>query len=209
MNLRYFVVVASIATVMLVTSPAFSGPQVESETSGEKGWKSSLKTSHSNTVYRTIKTNANMFHFEEGLKHTYAQAEKKDPAALPSVEKIKEEKEELGREKVAELIANPLSYLWFAMIQNDTSWWNGKILDGLNEGSKVMNTTVIQPVMSMQLTEKWKIIFRPIIPINSFDTIKGFNIPEDEPGVDPRGSITADFDRETGLGLLILICDFV
>ena len=37
MNVRYFVVVASIATVMLVTSPAFSGPQGESKTSGEKG----------------------------------------------------------------------------------------------------------------------------------------------------------------------------
>jgi hypothetical protein len=203
MNVRYFVVVASIATVMLVTSPAFSGPQGESKTSGEKGRKSSLKTSNSNTVYRTIKTNANMFHFEERLKHTFAQAEKKDPAALPSVEKIKGEKEELGREQIAELISNPLSYLWFGIIQNDTSWWNGKILDTLNESSKVNNTTIIQPVMSMQVTEKWKMIFRPVIPINSFRTIKGFNIPEAEP-TGTSTSTTADFDRETGLGDIVL-----
>ena len=139
MNVRYFIVVASIATVMLVTSPAFSGPQGESKTSGEKGGRSSLKTSHSNTVYRTIKTNANMFHFEERLKPTYAQAEKRDPAALPSVEKIEGEKEEMSVEQVAELMANPFSHLWFAMIQNDTYWWNGDLLDSMNEDTKVMN----------------------------------------------------------------------
>jgi hypothetical protein len=46
-------------------------------------------------------------------------------------------------------------------------------------------------------------IFRPVIPINSFRTIEGFNIPEDEP-TGTSNSITADFDRETGLGDIVL-----
>ena len=39
------------------------------------------------------------------------------------------------------MVANPLSYLWFGQIQNDTAWWNGDLLDDLDEDAKVMNTT--------------------------------------------------------------------
>jgi CO dehydrogenase/acetyl-CoA synthase gamma subunit (corrinoid Fe-S protein) len=88
--------------------------------------------------------------------------------------KIKGEKEELGREKIAELIANPLSFLWFGIIQNDTSWWNGKILDDLNESSKVNNTTIIQPVMSMQVTGKVEDDFSPGHPHKQFPHDRGF-----------------------------------
>jgi len=62
--------------------------------------------------------------------------------------------------KIAEALANPLSYLWLMFVQNDTYWYNGDILDRLGEDTKVMNTTLIQPVLSFQLTEKWKTIFR-------------------------------------------------
>lgn len=206
--MRYFVVVASIATVMLVTSPAFSGPQGESKTSGEKGRKSSLDASHSNTVYRMKSPNTSLFDFEEKLRHAYHREKDRRilmAAAGGSVtakDVIAEEREgELTRDQVAELMANPFSYLWFGVIQNDTSWWKGDLLDLTNQDTKVMNTTLIQPVMSLQWSEKWRLIFRPVIPIHSFDALKGFNIIEDEPG---KIGITSDWDRKTGLGDIVL-----
>ena len=126
--------------------------------------------------------------------------------SITAGESIAEEKEgELTREQVVEMISNPLSFLWFAMIQNDTSIWGGDGLDALGEGKKVMNTTIIQPVMSQQLTEHWRMIFRPVIPINSFETPKGFNVVEDQPEPSPyQATVTADFARETGLGDIVL-----
>jgi hypothetical protein len=102
--------------------------------------------------------------------------------------------------KMGEALANPLSYLWLAFLQNDTKWYDGDLLDTLNEDSKVQNTLLIQPVMSFQLTEKWKTIFRPVIPINSFETVGNVDITT---GTVPE--ITGvDFERETGLGDIIL-----
>ena len=110
-------------------------------------------------------------------------------------------KGEPSEEEIAEAINNPLSYLYLLWVQNDTMWWSGDLLDKLDEDDKVMNTTLIQPIMPVQLTENWKAIFRPIIPINSFDTISGFDIIEDE----QEGPIfDTQFDRETGLGDIIL-----
>jgi hypothetical protein len=80
-------------------------------------------------------------------------------------------------------------------------WFSGDALDKLDEDDKVMNTTLIQPIMPIQLTENWKAIFRPIIPINSFDTISGLDVIESEEE-DP--TLVADFDRETGLGDIVL-----
>ena len=55
--------------------------------------------------------------------------------------------------------------------------------------------------MPIQLTENWRAIFRPITPINSFDSISGFDIIEDK----QEGPILdAKFDRETGLGDIVL-----
>ena len=114
---------------------------------------------------------------------------------------VEDREEEMSVEEIGELMTNPFSYLWFGMIQNDTYWWDGDLLDGTGEDAKVMNTTVIQPVIATQLTDNWKAIFRPVIPINSFDTISGFDIIEDE----AEGSLTStDWDRETGLGDILL-----
>jgi len=110
-------------------------------------------------------------------------------------------KEEPSEEEIAEAINNPLSYLYLLWVQNDTSWWSGDVLDKLDEDDKVMNSTLIQPIMPIQLTENWKAIFRPIIPINSFDTISGFDIIEDE---QEGPTLGANFDRETGLGDIVL-----
>ena len=104
--------------------------------------------------------------------------------------------------EIAEAINNPLSSLWLLFTQNDTKWYGGDLLDKLGENNKVMNTTLIQPVMPMQITEDWKVIFRPVIPINSFDTIAGLDV--EPPGGGKGSHLEADFDRKTGLGDIIL-----
>ena len=102
--------------------------------------------------------------------------------------------------KIAEAMNNPLSSLWLVFMQNDTKWYDGDLLDQLNEDTKLQNTTLIQPVMPFQLTEKWKAIFRPVIPINSFETVGGVDITT---GSVPEIS-GVDFDRKTGLGDIVL-----
>jgi hypothetical protein len=107
---------------------------------------------------------------------------------------------EQNLDAVAEAMANPLSYLWMLSTQNDTIWYDGDLVDDLGEDAKVQNTLLINPVLSMQLTENWKAIFRPVIPINSFETVDNVNISTDTPG-----AVTGvDFDRETGLGDIVL-----
>jgi len=81
-------------------------------------------------------------------------------------------------------------------------WYGGDLLDELGTSEKVMNTTLIQPVMPMQITEDWKMIFRPVIPINSFDTLDGLDV--EPPGGGAGAHLEADFDRQTGLGDIIL-----
>jgi len=128
-----------------------------------------------------------------------------DRADVATSEDLDAKADEMGLslDELAELMANPFSYLWFGMVQNDTAWWDGDLLDTLDNDKKVMNTTLLQPVMSIQLTEDSRLIFRPAIPINSFATIKGFDIVEDEN--EPGGvKLTADWNRETGLGDIVL-----
>lgn len=104
------------------------------------------------------------------------------------------------RARIAEALANPLSYLWMAFIQHDMTWYDGDLLDDLNEDSKLMHTTMIQPVLSFQLTDAWKAIVRPVITINSVDTLDNLDISA---GSTPS-VVGADFERETGLGDSIL-----
>jgi hypothetical protein len=102
--------------------------------------------------------------------------------------------------QIAEAMLNPLSYLWLAFTQNDTYWYDGSILDSLGEDSKVQNVTLLMPVLSLQLTEKWKTIIRPVIPINSFETVSGVDI-----STTTTPAITGvNFERETGLGDIVL-----
>ena len=210
MNSRYFAVLVSVVVLMLLTAPAFAWTQ---GTSGAV-WKMDryrlLATSDSDTSYHAKGTNSNIYDLEYNFKHFSGPAGEGQAGillaatggAVTAGEVTAEEKEgEMTAEQVGELMANPFSYLWFGMIQNDTYWWDGDLLDFVDEDRKVMNTTLIQPVMSLQLTEKWKTIFRPVIPIQSFDTISGFDIIESEPE-GPR--ISTDWDRETGLGDILL-----
>lgn len=125
----------------------------------------------------------------------------RDATQVPRVEESAEKREELSPAEIAEMVANPLSYLWIMQLQNDTAWWKGDLLDDLDEDAKIMNTTVIQPVMAMQLTTAWKMIFRPIIPIQSFETLQRVNIILDEPAEE---RLSGDFSRKTGLGDIVL-----
>ena len=99
---------------------------------------------------------------------------------------------------IAEALANPLSYLWLLFTQNDTYRYSGDILDALGEDDKTMNTFLLMPVFSLQLTEKWKTIIRPVIPINTFETIDEVTL---QPGNLPPN---VDFKKETGIGDIVL-----
>jgi hypothetical protein len=102
--------------------------------------------------------------------------------------------------QIAEAMLNPLSYLWLLFVQNDTVWYDGDTLDEIGEDKLAQNTTLIMPVLSMQLTETWKTIVRPVIPINSFETVDNLNVSIDNPG----DTIGVDLSRETGLGDIVL-----
>jgi hypothetical protein len=107
---------------------------------------------------------------------------------------------EAEQEAIAEALNNPLSSLWLMFTQNDTIWMDGDLLDDLGESSQVQNTTLLQPVMPFQLTEDWKVIFRPVIPINSFETVGNVDITT---GTVPE--VTGiDTKRKTGLGDVVL-----
>ena len=104
------------------------------------------------------------------------------------------------QDKIAEALANPLSYLWLLFMQNDTISYDGDVLDALGEDAQTQNITLLQPVLSMQLTKNWKTIFRPVIPIASFKVPGNINISTENPG-----QVTGvDLERETGLGDIVL-----
>lgn len=101
---------------------------------------------------------------------------------------------------IAEAMNNPLSSLWILFAQNDITWMDGDRLDDLGKSGVVQNTTLLQPVMPFQLTENWKIIFRPVVPINSFETLGNIDITT---GTVP-GITGVDLNRKTGLGDIVL-----
>ena len=86
------------------------------------------------------------------------------------------------QERIAQALANPLSYLWLLFTQNDTISYQGTTVDGLGEDQLLQNTTLFMPVLSMQMTENWKMIFRPVIPINNFKTVDNVNLAINNPG---------------------------
>ncbi len=54
------------------------------------------------------------------------------------------------QEKIAEALANPLSYLWLLFMQNDVISYDGDILDTLGEDAQTQNIMLLQPVLSVQ-----------------------------------------------------------
>ena len=109
-------------------------------------------------------------------------------------------KAEADAAAIAEAMLNPLSYLWMLFTQNDLTTYDGTAMDALGKGSQLQNTTLLMPVLSQQLTEEWKMIFRPVIPINSFKSIDNINVSTNSPG----GITGVELGRETGLGDIVL-----
>jgi hypothetical protein len=134
--------------------------------------------------------------FEDGI--VIAQAEGSVPDESPPSGMTDEEME---MAKMAEALNNPLGHLWMLSMQNDTVWYDVDVLD---EDDKVFNTFLFQPVLPMQLTEEWKWIFRPTIPINSFDVPDGLTVSPGPPSEELPENISLDFDRETGVGDIVL-----
>jgi len=103
--------------------------------------------------------------------------------------------------EINEMINNPLGKLWMLMIQNDYISYEGSAV----KNRIGQNTTLIQPVMPFQLTDNWKVIFRPVIPINSFETVESIsiNVPGSGPPYD-RNDFETELQRENGLGDIVL-----
>ena len=120
------------------------------------------------------------------------------PAETEAPQAEMSEQDEMAQ--IAEAMANPLSYLWLLFMQHDAISYDGDILDALGEDAKTQHTTLLMPVLSMQLTEKWKTIFRPVIPINNFYVPDNINLSVDNPG-----QITgAELGRTSGIGDIVL-----
>ena len=65
--------------------------------------------------------------------------------------------------------------------------------------AKVFNTTTIQPVLPFQLTEEWKWIFRPVVPLHYWDAP---SVSQGTPTQYPGGTIpvSVDFEYQYELG---------
>lgn len=100
-------------------------------------------------------------------------------------------------EQIAEMINNPLGSLWLLNVQTTTTWFSGALVDRVEPLGRGQNSTLIQPVLSMQLTPNIRWLSRPIIPINSFDLPSSYTRLTDQ--YDPGTPVIA-FDRTTGLG---------
>jgi hypothetical protein len=147
------------------------------------------------------------FSASDGLKLEYSNfgvnapvvlAQSGDSGAASEPAMSPEKQQEMAA--LGEAMANPLSNLWLLFSQIDTTSYNGDVLDSLGEDDVVNSTLLIQPVLSIQLTEEWKTVFRPVIPVNSFETVG--NVDLTTGGVE--NPVGVDLERETGLGDIVL-----
>ncbi len=100
---------------------------------------------------------------------------------------------------VATQSQNPVGGLWMLWLQNDM-----KLLEGPGDGKRIFNTTVFQPVMPIQLTDRWKLINRPVFTFNAFETPSNFNFRPGG-GQDPVLPPSDPFSTQAGLGDIALI----
>ncbi len=111
------------------------------------------------------------------------------PGAIAEENPGETEKERMA--KIAQKTNNPVSDLWMLFIQNDFSVWDGEITDG----KRILNSFKFQPVMPLLLTEKIRLITRPVFQFQSFET----------PSITSTG---LEWDRESGLGDTVLLQAF-
>lgn len=122
---------------------------------------------------------------------------------------------DLSDEQIAEMMLNPLGWLWIVVFQHDITWYNGDLTDLANTGDKIMHSTKFQPVMPLKLTDEYSLILRPVIQYISINGPASFGITGGTPTPDPpevnplapgAGS-TADFNRQNGLGDTVLLAN--
>ena len=89
--------------------------------------------------------------------------------------------------QIAEMINNPLGYLWLLNVQSTTTWFSGALVDRAEPLGRGQNATLIQPVLSMQLTPNIRWLSRPIIPINSFELPSSYTRLTDQYDPGSRG----------------------
>ena len=116
-----------------------------------------------------------------------------------------------GEPSMAELAQksnNPLSDVWLLLSQNDTTLFEGDLVDD----TKVFNSFKFQPVMPVPLFEqKWNLIFRPVFQIQSVPLDKDVGrlagVNQDQIAVNPDllSLVQDPFGRTTGLGDTVLL----
>jgi hypothetical protein len=96
-----------------------------------------------------------------------------------------------GQGSLAELgakLSNPLSDVWALFTEFDVNWSEGDISDGEH---KIGSDMLFQPVMPFKLTNDWKLITRPVVPV-----ALGTPVPD---GIN-QSQGRASFDYKQGLG---------
>ena len=112
---------------------------------------------------------------------------------------IRAEESEYSKAEVAEMLANPLSFLWMMAMQSDTIFMDGD-LPGADKVT--LNRLTVMPVMPFQLTEEYKLMFRPWIPYCTYDLPwkNRDNFIYDSPGFQNLPTGIKDTDTRGGLG---------
>jgi hypothetical protein len=88
-------------------------------------------------------------------------------------------------------LSDPTSDVWALFTEFDFTWNRG---DSTDNDYKFGVDMIFQPIMPFKLTEDWKILTRPTVPVQ-------FSAPIPT-GIKPDG--TVDFDYESGLGNISL-----
>ncbi len=92
--------------------------------------------------------------------------------------------------QLAKKLANPVSDVWALFTEFDFAFNKGDLPGG---DGKVSYTTLFQPIMPIKLTEDWKLITRPTLPLVWSTPV---------PRANAAGGI--EYDRKTGIGDMLL-----
>jgi len=96
-------------------------------------------------------------------------------------------------------LSNPLGDVWALFTEFDLNWNEGNLSDG---DHKKGGTMLFQPILPFRLTNNWKMITRPVIPVISTPLPEGLKYDRAAfpGGVLLKADGTAFFERKTGLG---------
>ena len=70
--------------------------------------------------------------------------------------------EEHSAAEVGKKLADPLSDIWALFTEVDYTWSEGKLTDGKWRSGQAV---IFQPIMPINLSENWKLITRPTVPV--------------------------------------------